>query len=191
MFRPKDIKFWHLITYSENRWFIQVLWLRVVVKVFKNAKLTDPKYLSNSAIGILSGSVLEESFLSFNGTSYWMELFLQVSQYKPKNCLPLKYGGKDRDVTILLKILRSKNAGCDMRNFHAHAHCKYKADYWKKLIFFPSNWPGFPHPVCSELEKEVSEWRSVIAVSLNVGGGVRLINRQNCTSTRKTQHTLR
>ena len=42
--------------------------------------------------------------------------------------------------------------------------------------FFRSNRPGYLHPVCSELEKKVvSEWRSVIAVSLNVGGGIRLI----------------
>ena len=41
--------------------------------------------------------------------------------------------------------------------------------------FFRSNRPGYPHPVSSELEIVVSEWRSVIAVSLNVGGGVRLI----------------
>ena len=41
--------------------------------------------------------------------------------------------------------------------------------------FFRSNRPGCPHPVSSELEIVVSEWRSVIAVSLNVGGGVRLI----------------
>ena len=31
-----------------------------------------------------------------------------------------------------------------------------------------------PHPVSSELEIVESEWRSVILVSLNVGGGVRL-----------------
>ena len=41
--------------------------------------------------------------------------------------------------------------------------------------FFRSNRPGYPHPVCSELEIVVSEWRSVIAASLYVGGGVRLI----------------
>ena len=43
--------------------------------------------------------------------------------------------------------------------------------------FFRSNRPGYPHPVSSELEIVVSEWRSVIAVSLNVGGGVRLIGK--------------
>ena len=41
--------------------------------------------------------------------------------------------------------------------------------------FFRSSRPGYPHPVCSQLEIVVSEWRSVIAVSLNVGGGFRLI----------------
>ena len=51
----------------------------------------------------------------------------------------------------------------------------------------PSNRPGYPHPVCSELEMVVSEWRSVIAVSLNVGDGVRLIKPAKlCTCT----HTL-
>ena len=50
--------------------------------------------------------------------------------------------------------------------------------------FFRSNRPGYPHPVSSELEIVVSEWRSVIAVSLNVGGGVRLI------ITGKTVHVL-
>ena len=44
-----------------------------------------------------------------------------------------------------------------------------------------------------ELEKVVSEWRSVIAVSLNVGGGVRFIKpaklymcTQNTTNTTRT-----
>ena len=45
--------------------------------------------------------------------------------------------------------------------------------------FFRSNRPGYPHPVSSELQNSgirvVSEWRSVIAVSLNVVDGVRLI----------------
>ena len=41
--------------------------------------------------------------------------------------------------------------------------------------FFRSNRPGYPHPVCSELEKVVSEWGSVIAVSLNVGGCICII----------------
>ena len=34
---------------------------------------------------------------------------------------------------------------------------------------------GYPHPVCSELENSGIRVASVIAVSLNVGGGVRLI----------------
>ena len=37
--------------------------------------------------------------------------------------------------------------------------------------YFRSDRPGYPHPVFSELEIVVSEWRPVIAVSLNVGGG--------------------
>ena len=37
----------------------------------------------------------------------------------------------------------------------------------------------------------VSEWRSVIAVSMNVGRGVRLIKPANCTRARKTLHTRR
>ena len=41
--------------------------------------------------------------------------------------------------------------------------------------FFRSCRPGYPHPVCSELEIVVSEWQPVIAVSLNVSGGVCLI----------------
>ena len=41
--------------------------------------------------------------------------------------------------------------------------------------YFRSNRPGYPHPVCSELEIVISEWRSVVAVSLNIGGGVHLI----------------
>ena len=49
--------------------------------------------------------------------------------------------------------------------------------------FFRSNRPGYPHPVSWKI---VSELRSVIAVSLNVGGGVRrLSNRQNCTCASK------
>ena len=52
--------------------------------------------------------------------------------------------------------------------------------------FFRSNRPGYPHPVCSELELVATEWRSVIAVSVNVGGGVRLIKPAKlymCTQT--------
>ena len=45
----------------------------------------------------------------------------------------------------------------------------------KSERFLRSKRPGYPHPVSSELEKVVSEWRSVIAVSRNVGGGARLI----------------
>ena len=56
--------------------------------------------------------------------------------------------------------------------------------------FFRSNRPGYPHPVSSELEKVVSEWRSVIAVSLNVGGGVRLIKPAKLY-IRKTLQTQR
>ena len=45
--------------------------------------------------------------------------------------------------------------------------------------FFRFNKPGYPHPIGSELENNkcqlISDWRSVIAMSLNVGGGVRLI----------------
>ena len=49
--------------------------------------------------------------------------------------------------------------------------------------FFRSNRPGYPHPV-------VSEWRSVIAVSLNVGGGVRLIKPAKlCMCTQNTTNT--
>ena len=40
--------------------------------------------------------------------------------------------------------------------------------------FFRSSRPGYLHSVCSELEKVVSEWRSVAAVLLFVGGAVRL-----------------
>ena len=54
--------------------------------------------------------------------------------------------------------------------------------------FFRSSRPGYPQPVSSELEKVVSEWRSAIAVSLNVGA---LSNRQNCTYARKTLQTQR
>ena len=49
---------------------------------------------------------------------------------------------------------------------------------------------GYPHPVCSEL---LPEWRSVRIVSLNVGGGVRLIKpaklymcTQNITNATRT-----
>ena len=58
--------------------------------------------------------------------------------------------------------------------------------------FFRSNRPGYPHPVSSELEIVVSEWRSVIAVSLNVGGGVRLIKPAKLyMCTQKTLQTQR
>ena len=52
--------------------------------------------------------------------------------------------------------------------------------------FFRSNRSGYPHQVCSELEKVVLRWRLVIAVSMNVGGSVRLIKPTKlymCTQT--------
>ena len=58
--------------------------------------------------------------------------------------------------------------------------------------FFRSNRSGYPHPVSSELEIVVSEWRSVIAVSLSVGGGVRLIKPANlyiCTQNTTDRRT--
>ena len=59
--------------------------------------------------------------------------------------------------------------------------------------FFRSNRPGYPQPVSSLSWKiVVSEWRSVIAVSLNVGGGVRLINPAKLyTCTQKHYKTQR
>ena len=52
-------------------------------------------------------------------------------------------------------------------------------------VFFRSSRPGYPHPVCSDLEKKVtSEWRSVTAVLMNLGAGVHLIKpTQNTTYT--------
>ena len=49
------------------------------------------------------------------------------------------------------------------------------------------------HTQCAlSWEKVVSEWQSVIAVSLKVSSGVRLFKWANCTSARKTQdkHTV-
>ena len=40
---------------------------------------------------------------------------------------------------------------------------------------FRFNRPGYPLPLVSELENSGSEWWSVIAESLNIGSGVRLI----------------
>ena len=58
--------------------------------------------------------------------------------------------------------------------------------------FFRSNRPGYPRPVSSELEISGSEWRSVIAVSLNVGGGVSLIKSAKLyMCTKKTTNTTR
>ena len=77
-----------------------------------------------------------------------------------------------------------------------HAGSRGFDSHWGHMSerFFRSNRPGYPHPVSSELENSgVSEWRSVIAVSLNVGGGVRLVKRtklymctQNTTNTTRT-----
>ena len=56
--------------------------------------------------------------------------------------------------------------------------------------FFRSNRPGYLHPVSWKIV--VSEWRSVIAVSLNVGGGIRLIKPAKlCMYTQNTTNTTR
>ena len=55
-----------------------------------------------------------------------------------------------------------------------------------RTIFFRSNRSGYPHQCALSWKTVVSEWRSVIAVSLNVGGGVRLIKPTKlyiCTQT--------
>ena len=52
--------------------------------------------------------------------------------------------------------------------------------------FLQSNRPGYPHPCALSWKIVVSEWRSVTAVSLNVGSGVRLIKPAKlymCTQT--------
>ena len=41
--------------------------------------------------------------------------------------------------------------------------------------FLKSNTPGNSHPECSELDKVISGWESVVAVSLNVGRGALLV----------------
>ena len=55
--------------------------------------------------------------------------------------------------------------------------------------FFRSNRPGYPHPVSSELENSGIRVAVGDCRSLNVGGGVCLSNRQNCTCARKTLQT--
>ena len=58
------------------------------------------------------------------------------------------------------------------------------------LRFSRPNRLGYPHPVSSELERVVSEWRSVLAISLNAGGGVRLIKSAKLyMCTQNTTHT--
>ena len=63
--------------------------------------------------------------------------------------------------------------------FAAHAESRGFDSHWRHMSerFFQSNRPGYPHPMCSELEIVGSEWQLVIAVSMNVRGGVRLIKR--------------
>ena len=62
------------------------------------------------------------------------------------------------------------------RVFAVHAGSRRFDSHRRQMSerFFRSNRPRYPHQVCSELEIVVSEWPSVIAVSLNIGGGVRL-----------------
>ena len=70
------------------------------------------------------------------------------------------------------------------RVFAVHAGSRRFDSHRRQMSerFFRSKRPRYPHPVCSELEIVVSEWPSVIAVLLNIGGGVLLINQQNCTT---------
>ena len=82
------------------------------------------------------------------------------------------------------KVSHKRALSCS-RGFDSHRRHMSKR-------FFRSNRPGYPDPVSSELEIVVSEWRSVIAVSLNVGGGVRLIKPEKlCTCTQNTTNTTR
>ena len=67
---------------------------------------------------------------------------------------------------VLVDKVLALHAGC--RGFDSHRGHMVKR-------FFRSNRPGYPHPVSSELENSGIRVGSVIAVSLNVGGGVRLI----------------
>ena len=59
------------------------------------------------------------------------------------------------------------------RVFAVHAGSRRFDSHRRQMSerFFRFKRPRYPHPVCSELEIVVSEWPSVIAVSLNIGGG--------------------
>ena len=58
--------------------------------------------------------------------------------------------------------------------------------------FFRSNRPGYLHPVSSELENSGIRVGSVIAMSLNISGGVCLIKPAKlCMCTQNTTNTTR
>ena len=71
----------------------------------------------------------------------------------------------------------SGEPGLVHRVFAVYAGSRGFNSHWRHMSerFFISSRPGYPHPVCSEVEIVASEWRLVIAVSLNVGDGARLI----------------
>ena len=78
------------------------------------------------------------------------------------------------------------------RVFAVHAGSREFDSHWQHMSerFFQSKRPGYLHPVCSELEKVVSEWRSVIAVSLNIGGSIcRIKPAKLYMCTQNTTHT--
>ena len=92
---------------------------------------------------------------------------------------------------IFINALVSGAPGLVDRVFAIHAGSREFDSLGRHMskLFFRSTRPGHPHPVCSELEKVVSDWGSVIAASLNVSDGIRLINQAKLYMTLCTQNT--
>ena len=95
-------------------------------------------------------------------------------------------------MTIVV-ISHTKSTASGMSGLVDRMFAVREFDSWRRHMskrFIRSSGPGYLHSVCSELKKVVSDWQSVIVVSLNVHGRWRppYQTGENCTYARTTQH---
>ena len=106
-------------------------------------------------------------------------IFLKMTSFYWSALVLFIFWSEEPCLVDRLLALHAGSRGCDSHRGHPER-------------FFQSNRPGYPHPVSSELENSGIRVQSVIAVSLNVGGGVRLIKPAKlCMCAQNTTNTMR
>ena len=97
-------------------------------------------------------------YLTYDNKSYYLSVVIsfifdilrRITTFSERNSTFFEVG----HVTSLLKlrVLTSLNVGLVDRMFAVHAGIERGSRWHKSERFFRSNRPGYPHPVCFELE---------------------------------------